>query len=170
MHRSLMKLAAVGMMGLMAVTALARMEMRRHSPDFLIWSLFLFYSMLTSLIAVQPAMALVETSSHLAAFVLLYGMARLLGRVNFINGLIAVVLHFVPDVDLGLCRHAFAGPHERLGEWRLSCRHRACRACSGRPTPPARRRPSGSYSPSFCPISRRPGRSFLRSWPPFRFA
>ena len=85
----LMKLAAVGMMGLMAVTALARMEMRRHSPDFLIWSLFLFYSMLTSLIAVQPAMALVETSSHLAAFVLLYGMARLLGRVNFINGLIA---------------------------------------------------------------------------------
>jgi O-antigen ligase len=85
----LMKLGAIAMMALMAATALARIGPRRHSGDAWVWFVFLAYGALTSLIAVRPDLSLVETASHLAAFIMLYGMARLLGRINTVNALIA---------------------------------------------------------------------------------
>ncbi len=85
----LMKLGAIAMMALMAATALSRIDTRRHSGDALVWFAFITYGALTSLISVKPELALVETFSHFAAFILLYGMAKLLGRINTVNALIA---------------------------------------------------------------------------------
>lgn len=85
----LMKLAGLGLMGLMALTASSRLGLSAHTREAFVWFAFLLYGLFSALIGIRPDLALIETFSHLAAFGLLYGMMQLLGRNNFINGLIA---------------------------------------------------------------------------------
>ena len=85
----LMKLGAIGMLGLLAATILLRLRIQRQSQDFMIWSLLLIYNMFTSTFAVRPDLSVVETVSHVAAFFFLYGVARRLGRINLVNMMIA---------------------------------------------------------------------------------
>ncbi len=85
----LLKLAAIGLAGLMAAAGLLKAGLQRRSPALLIWCAFLAYMMTTSLLTATPALALVETGSNLAAFLLLYGMALLMGRGNLVKAMIA---------------------------------------------------------------------------------
>ncbi len=85
----LLKLLAIGLAGLMAAVGLVRADPLRHGPALPIWCAFFAYMMMTSFITVTPTLALVETGSNLAAFLLLYCTAGLLGRDNLVRALIA---------------------------------------------------------------------------------
>ncbi|WP_089177418.1 O-antigen ligase family protein [Bosea sp. AS-1] len=88
----MLKLLAIGLTGLMAAVAILRIGLRNHDRAFFVWCAFFVYMMLTSFITATPALALVETSSNLAAFLLLYGAACLLNRENLVRALIASCL------------------------------------------------------------------------------
>ncbi|MGN8119635.1 O-antigen ligase family protein [Labrys sp. 22185] len=85
----LVKLLAIGLTGLMAAAAFPRIGLQRHSQAFFVWCAFLVYTMMTSFLTATPALSLVETTSNLAAFLLLYSAAHLLNRDNLVKAMVA---------------------------------------------------------------------------------
>lgn len=88
----LLKLAAIGLTGLMVAAAFLQIGLQHHSQAFFVWCAFFVYTMLTSFITATPALALVETISNLAAFLLLYSASCLLNRDNLVRALTASCL------------------------------------------------------------------------------
>ncbi|WP_448956240.1 O-antigen ligase family protein [Labrys neptuniae] len=110
----LLKLLAIGLTGLMAATGLARIEGRRHTMALFVWCAFLTYTMMTAFITATPALALVETGSNLAAFLLLYCAACLLGRSNLVKVMIASC--FVLGL-MSLAAYAAMPALGRMSDW-----------------------------------------------------
>lgn len=85
----LIKLACVGSMLMLALSAMARRWPLRESSEALLWFAFFAYMIGTSARSVQPAVSFVETLSNIAGFVYIYSLVRFLGVRNVASILIS---------------------------------------------------------------------------------
>ncbi|MCJ2038564.1 O-antigen ligase family protein [Methylobacterium sp. J-059] len=119
----LIKLGCLGLMGALTLSALFVRRLPLVTAEVVPWTVFLGFTVLNSVHAVQPAMSMVETLSNLVAFLFLYAFVRIAGPQRLVDALIVAcfllcclsIAAYVLDPQLGRMSDWTNGAFEPTG-------------------------------------------------------